>query len=206
MEFCILGLSFGLSAGIAPGPLMALAIDRSLRGGFLSGLRVSVAPLITDLPIVTLAIWLAGRIPESALAVVMAMGGLFVLWLGVDAWRRPGIGGLEIPSPRSPWRDLAHGAVVNLLNPHPYMFWAIVGAPTVVRAWRDHPSGAVGFVVGFYLLLIGAKIVLAALVARARGFSPRRYCIMSRASAVMLIAAAAYMIITAARDLARLTG
>jgi len=185
---------------------MALAIDRSLRGGFLSGLRVSVAPLITDLPIVTLAIWLAGRIPESALAVVMAMGGLFVLWLGVDAWRRVGIGGQAAASARSAWRDLAHGAIVNLLNPHPYLFWAVVGAPMVVRAWRSQPSAAVGFVAGFYLLLVGAKLVLVAVVARARGLSPSRYRIVCRTTAVMLLAAATAMIIIAVRDLAHLTG
>ena len=65
MPYALLGFSLGLSAGLAPGPLLALVIQRSLHGGLTSGLRVALAPLITDLPIVILALLLVGRLPRA---------------------------------------------------------------------------------------------------------------------------------------------
>ncbi|WP_289023815.1 hypothetical protein [Desulfobacter postgatei] len=38
------------------------------------------------------------------------------------------------------------------------------------KAWQIHPGGAIGFVTGFYLLLVGSKLFLAFVVARTRSF------------------------------------
>ena len=57
------------------------------------------------------------------------------------------------------------GAIVNLLNPHPWIFWIGVGAPTLVTAWRDSPPRAIAFLAGFYTLIVGTKIVIAGIVA-----------------------------------------
>jgi threonine/homoserine/homoserine lactone efflux protein len=45
-------LVFGLSAGLSPGPLMTLVIAETLKRGIPAGIRIAVAPLITDLPII----------------------------------------------------------------------------------------------------------------------------------------------------------
>lgn len=51
-EALLAGLLLGLAAGLAPGPMLALTVTQSLRHGARAGLRVAMAPLLTDLPII----------------------------------------------------------------------------------------------------------------------------------------------------------
>ena len=46
------GAAFGLSAGITPGPLLALVIAQTLAHGPREGGKVALAPLLTDSPII----------------------------------------------------------------------------------------------------------------------------------------------------------
>ena len=200
MPYLFLGLSLGLSAGLAPGPLLALVIQRSVQGGLASGLRVAVAPLLSDLPIVVLSFLLVGRLPEAGLDIMLGIGGLFVLWLGVDAMRHAG-DGIDTTVTKTARQDYLHGALINFLNPHPYLFWIAVGAPTVVRAWRTDPWMAVVFIVSFYVLLIGSKVVLAFLFSRARALPQRQYTWMIRFSSLLLLIAGIFMLYTALRNL-----
>ena len=56
-EFFFSALSFGLAAGLKPGPLGIVVIQQTLSRGLRSGLRASMAPLITDGPIIIAALW-----------------------------------------------------------------------------------------------------------------------------------------------------
>jgi threonine/homoserine/homoserine lactone efflux protein len=85
VDALLLGLSLGLGAGRAPGPLLALVIRSTLQGGMAAGVRVACSPLVTDVPIVVLAVVLASSLPERALGALGVAGGAFVIWLG---WRR----------------------------------------------------------------------------------------------------------------------
>ncbi|HEY53552.1 MAG TPA: LysE family transporter [Caldilineae bacterium] len=200
MPYAFLGLSLGLSAGLAPGPLLALVIQRSVQGGLASGLRVAVAPLLTDLPIVVLSFLLVGRLPEAGLDIMLGIGGLFVLWLGINAFRHAG-DAIDTTATTSARQDFLHGALINFLNPHPYLFWVAVGAPTVVRAWRSEPWMAVVFIVAFYALLIGSKVALAFVFSRARALPQRQYAWLIRFSSFLLFIAGAFMIFAAWRNL-----
>jgi len=168
-SFCLSGLTLGLAAGIAPGPLTALVIAETLRHGRGAGLRVAVAPLLTDLPIVIVSVGLLSLLArvEVFLGGVSMVGAGFVTWLGwqsLTAMETPGEGDAAPP------RSLRKGVATNFLNPHPYLFWLSVGAPLTVRAWEaGRWTAAAGFIGGFYLCLVGMKVVLAALVDRSRG-------------------------------------
>ena len=204
MFYPLLGFSLGLSAGLAPGPLLALVIQRTLRYGAASGLRIALAPLITDLPIVILALLVISRLPEIALHGLMAAGGLFVLWLAWDAWRETGAGlsvGAETPTAQ---QDFLRGALVNFLNPHPYLFWGTVGAPIVIQAWEQSPWQAAGFVFMFYLMLVGSKVVLALVLGRFRGMPAQLYHRAMQFSALLLLAAGVWMLYAAWQGVASL--
>lgn len=166
-----LGLSMGLSAGISPGPLLALVVTASLRSGLAGGLRVAFAPLITDLPIITLAVLLAGSLPPEALRWVGTVGGLVVIWMGVETLRsaRKAILPEDSQAGADPRRELWRGVVANALNPHPYLFWATVGGPALVSSWRISPWHSLAFVLAFYIMLLGSKVAVAWLVSRRAG-------------------------------------
>jgi threonine/homoserine/homoserine lactone efflux protein len=166
-----LGLGMGLSAGISPGPLLALVVTASLRNGLKGGLWVAISPFITDAPIIALTVFLIDRLPQQALHWVGTVGGLVVIWLGVEIFRS--VRGVNLPGDESgdgnPRRELWRGAAVNILNPHPYLFWATVGAPALVGGWRISAWHALAFLTSFYALLVGSKIGVAWLVSRKSG-------------------------------------
>lgn len=182
-----LGLLLGVSAGMAPGPLLALVVSQTLRFGAGAGLRVAAAPLLTDLPIIAGAVLLVGAAPTTGWfpAVIALAGAAFIAYLAVDTWRSElDEAGLEAAAPRS-W---TRGVLVNALSPHPYLFWLAVGAPTLLASWvSDGAAGAGGFLAGFYGGLVGSKMLVAVATARARGFvSGRGYRITMRVLAVLL--------------------
>jgi len=68
MNSFLLGLSLGLGAGLAPGPLLALVIRSTLQDGAAAGVRVAFSPLVTDVPIIAIALLLAGPCPRPCSA------------------------------------------------------------------------------------------------------------------------------------------
>ena len=169
MDALLLGLSLGLGAGLAPGPLLALVIRSALQDGIAAGVRVALSPLVTDVPVIVVAVVLASSLPEGALGVLAVAGGGFVIWLGVDALRAsPAPAGAALCA-AGPRRDLLRGALTNALSPHPWMFWITVGAP--ILAGQGAGGGAL-FLGAFYLVLIGSKV--AGCGSRRRGAQPPR--------------------------------
>ena len=190
MNYLMLGLTLGLSAGITPGPLLTLVITASLRRGWAGGLLVALAPFVTDAPIIALSLLLLDRLPPWALTAVTGAGGLLVIYLGVDALRaarRAELPG-QAEEGSTGGNELWQGALVNLLNPHPYLFWATVGGPTLLAGWRESAAYAVAFLAGFYALLVGSKVIIAWLVARqSRALSPRAYRVVLSVLGVAMI-------------------
>jgi threonine/homoserine/homoserine lactone efflux protein len=165
----VTGTLLGLSAGLAPGPLLALVIAETLRHDIRAGIKVAVAPVITDLPIIVLTVLVLSRLSRSdtLLGVISIAGGILILYLGCQGLRLKGV---EIEPAVAKPRSLLKGIAVNAVNPHPYLFWLSVGAPLVVRAWgRSHFEAAL-FLFSFYGLLVGSKIALALVVEKSKFF------------------------------------
>lgn len=170
------GLLLGLSAGLSPGPLLMLTIAETLRHGQGAGVRVALAPLLTDLPIVSALLWLLGSLQAPwLLPGIGLLGGLYVLHLGVATWR----GAAQPPrfaQGQGAPASLGRGLLANALSPHPYIFWASVGGPLVLRLADQSLAAAGLFVVCFYGCLVGAKVAVAVLLGRFRGlFTGRAY-------------------------------
>lgn len=182
------GLVLGLSSGLAPGPLMALVISQTLRHGAREGSKVALAPLLTDAPIITIAVALASRASaiRPALAVLSFAGGVFVLYLAIVTVRPPQPGSHSGPSAPGSW---SKGALTNLLSPHPWLFWMTIGATILANAMMAGWGAAAVFLLLFYAMLIGAKLTLVWGVARSRAFlSGRSYRLILRTLAVLLAA------------------
>ncbi|WP_116214544.1 LysE family translocator [Streptomyces olivoreticuli] len=201
MEELALGVALGFSAGISPGPLLALVLSGTLRGGLGVGLRVAAVPLITDLPVIVLSVTVLSVLPGRAVSAGGVIGGLFLAWLAASTIRESRTA--EIPAVREAAviraegrRTLRQGVLINLLSPHPWVFWLTTGAPLLVAAWRDSPPGAGGFLLGFYALLVGSKAALALIVARARHrIGTRGYRLLLGGSGVLLLTASALLLV-----------
>ena len=56
------GLFFGIIAGISPGPLLPLVVSETLKFGPKEGIKLSLAPLITDIPIVLASFFIISNV------------------------------------------------------------------------------------------------------------------------------------------------
>jgi threonine/homoserine/homoserine lactone efflux protein len=169
VNFLTMGSILGLSAGFAPGPLLTLVISETLRHDIKSGVKVALAPMITDLPIIMLTLFILVKLSgfHKVLGIISCMGGFFVLYLG---WQSMVTKGVELDLQGTRSKSLAKGIIVNTLNPHPYLFWLGVGGPTVTKAMNLGMVAPLAFMVSFYVLLVGSKIVIALLVGKSRSF------------------------------------
>ncbi len=79
MRELLLGLTIGFSAGVSPGPLLALVVTTSLRHGRWAGFQVAASPLVTDLPIIILSLTVLNAVPGRVIAAVGTAGAAVVL-------------------------------------------------------------------------------------------------------------------------------
>jgi len=201
-EYLGAGIVLGLSAGFSPGPLLALVISQTLRYGMREGIKAAAAPLVTDVPIILLALLVLSRLASfrPVLGLISLSGGMFVAWLAVEGFRS---GRLPASAPAAVPQSLGRGVLVNLLSPHPYLFWLTVGAPTVLKGWGEGGLSAIAFVAGFLGSLVGAKVAVSFTVGRSRHLlDGRTYGYLMKALAVLLLAFAVLLV----RDGFRLLG
>jgi threonine/homoserine/homoserine lactone efflux protein len=187
------GAAFGLAAGLSPGPLLALVIGQTVRHGAREGLKVAVAPLITDAPIILLSVLVLARLDSDAiLGLVALVGGGFVAFLAAESLRTTG---LELSTAGAPPRSWRQGATVNALSPHPYLFWITVGAPILLSASVGGIAGPVAFLAGFYVCLVGSKVGVALAVGASRGaLTGRAYPWVMRALGAVLLVFAVLLV------------
>jgi threonine/homoserine/homoserine lactone efflux protein len=168
MRELLLGLAIGFSAGVSPGPLLALVISTSLRHGRWAGFEIAASPLVTDLPIIILSLTVLTAVPGRVVAAVGTVGAAVVLELGISTLRQARRAELPAAESGAATHSLRRGVVVNLLSPHPWLFWLSVGGPLLVTAWRHGAIYSGTFLLGFYGLLVGTKVFLAALLSASR--------------------------------------
>ena len=196
-EFLIAAAIFGLSGGLSPGPLLTLVVSETLARGRNAGLAVSMSPLITDGPAIAAAVFLLGRVENSdaALGIISIAGGALLTTYGIAGLRGAELKVEESEVERKVWASLGKGVSVNFLNPNPYLFWLTIGTPILLRAHESSWFLAIGFLVVFYLALVGSKCVLTILVARSRAvLRGRAYVLVNRILAVALLVFAAIFI------------
>jgi threonine/homoserine/homoserine lactone efflux protein len=118
------------------------------------------------------------------LGLISLAGGLFILIMGYQGICTKG---LEVHLQGEKPRSLAKGILANLLNPHPYLFWFSVGAPTITKAMSQGTFAPVAFMGSFYLFLVGSKIALALLADKSKAFlSGKVYIYIMRFLGVVL--------------------
>jgi threonine/homoserine/homoserine lactone efflux protein len=167
LHFLTIGTVLGISAGFAPGPLLTLVISETLQHDIKSGVKVALAPIITDLPIIILTIFILSKLSafHDVLGIISLAGGLFILSMGYQGIRTKGV---EIHLEGIKPKSFTKGVLANALSPHPYLFWFSVGAPTMTKAMGQGISAPLAFIISFYVFLVGSKIVLAILIGKSK--------------------------------------
>lgn len=186
------GLGLGLAGGVAPGPLTSLVLSHTIQHGRAAGIRVAMAPLLTDGPMLLGSAFLAHVLTDTAMAVINICGAVFLVMLGVESLRSTAIHMDQLSPPSG---GMLRAVMTNLLNPHPYLFWITVGGPLFAAAADDGVLTMASFLIGFFGGLCGAKVAMACLIEQARPWlSGRAYTGLLRVLGVtMWIFAAGFL-------------
>ncbi|WP_297454924.1 LysE family translocator [Persephonella sp.] len=167
----ITGFIFGVSAGLSPGPLMALLISETLQGHRKNGILVSISPIITDIPILLISLFILDKISEvkHLISVVYFLGTLILFYFG---YKNLKIKHFQLDTDLT--GSLKKGVLLNILNPYTYLFWFFIGAPYVREAGF---IGGVLFTVFFFIGITGSMMIIVVFTEKLKKFIESRYYI-----------------------------
>lgn len=173
-KFIILGITFAFAAAVQPGPLLTYLISQTLTNGFRRAFPAAFAPLLSDAPIIALVLLVLSNVPDWLSQVLQFVGGCFLLYLAFGAfksWRD--YNAREILNNQSSHQTVLKAALVNILNPNPYLGWTLIMGPLLIKSWHQGPLIGIGLLVGFYTTLILITLGIMLLFAAARSLGPR---------------------------------
>jgi len=185
--FLTVGTMLGISCGFSPSPLLTLLVTETLQHDIKSGVKVALVPIITDLPIIILTLFVLSKLSNfhNILGVISIAGGFLILTMGYKSIRTKGI---ELNIRAAEPKSLRKGVLVNVLNPNPYLFWFSVGAPTMTKAMSLNISAPLAFIISLYTLMVVSKILLAILIGKSKSFlSGKAYIYTMRFLGLVLV-------------------
>lgn len=165
-EFALSAFIFGLTAGFKPGPLGIVVIQQTLEHGLKHGIKASLAPIITDGPIIIVALLVLTQFKDITpfVATLSFIGGLYLLWISLKIFK---IKEINISAKLLQPKSLETAIKVNLLSPNPYLFWFSVGGTYLIRGTT---SQSVIFVFVSITTLVVSKMFTAWIAANFRDF------------------------------------
>lgn len=172
--YLILGVTYGFAAAVQPGPFQTYLISQTLTNGWRRTVPAAFAPLLSDGPIIALVLLLLSRMPDWLVQILQFAGGVFLLYLAFGAfksWRN--FDENKVGQVNTSRQTVFKAAMVNLLNPSPYIGWSLVMGPLLLKGWRETPSNGIALLAGFYTTMIFVTLGIMLLFAAARNLGPR---------------------------------
>jgi len=172
--YLIQGISYGFAATVQPGPFQTFIISQTLKNGWRHTLPAALSPLISDGPIIALMLLILKQVPDSLRQVLYIAGGLFILYLAWSTfitWHSFDVDAQITVQPNQ--MSLFKAVLMNVLSPGPYMFWGLVTGPILLRGWSESPARGIGFLAGFYGVLVTGLAGIILLFGTARQLGPR---------------------------------
>jgi threonine/homoserine/homoserine lactone efflux protein len=187
--------ALGLSAAAMPGPFQAYLISQSLRLGWRRALPAAFAPLLSDGPILILVLFVLTRLPGEFLRLLRIAGAFFIIFLAWKSWQAFRVFQSQaVISPSDERQNVLQAALMNLLNPNPYLFWSVVAGPIFIAAWQIQAINGLAFIFSFYFVMISGMILLVALFGSAGRLGPRVNRALLGISALALFAFGIYQL------------
>ncbi|HOW14031.1 MAG TPA: LysE family transporter [Methanosarcina sp.] len=137
-------------------------------------MKVAVSPLITDLPIIFVVLFVLSHLTSSDLfvGIIAFLGASYLIYSGIESLKIKK-DSIELNAGKKD--ALKKGVIVNFGNPHPYVFWLSIGGPIIFKSFSVHIWATILFITGFYLLLVGSKVIVALIVEKSKYFINSKY-------------------------------
>ena len=187
LAYLIQGVVLGAAAAAQPGPLQAYLLSITTRYGWQRALPATFAPLISDGPILIFVFLVLTKAPPVLLHSLQIAGGFFLIYLAYGAFQNFRTANSIEPETGDPaGQTLLKAALINFLSPNPYIFWATIAGPIFISGWREAPQYGIGFLLGFYVAMIGGFMAFVALFAFTGSLDQRLNRLLNGLSAIVL--------------------
>jgi threonine/homoserine/homoserine lactone efflux protein len=174
LSYLIQGVTYGFAAAVTPGPLSMYLINRAVSDGWRRSMPIAFSPLVSDGPIAILILTILSQVPAAMVLYLRILGGGFILYLALAAWKsRRNFDSIGSVNAASGSMTIFKAAMVNWLNPNPYIGWSLMMGPILLSGWRESPGHGVIFLSGFYITLIGIMAGLIVVFAAAKAFGTK---------------------------------
>jgi threonine/homoserine/homoserine lactone efflux protein len=172
--YLLQGIGYGVTAASQPGPFQTYLISQTFTRGWKRTLPAVLAPLISDGPIILLCMLVLSQVPAWLQRGLYFVGGLFILYLTYGAYQSWKNFDSSIPKPETDVQQgILKAALMNLLNPNPYIFWTLVTGPILLNGWRESPLHGILFVASFYLTMVTCLALIVVIFGVAERFGPK---------------------------------
>lgn len=162
---CGMGFVLGLSGAIQPGPLMAVVLGESIRGGWRYGARFGFIPLLTDPAVILLALFVVSTLPDWAMAFISFAGAAILIRLGIQGLKRD----THLAEADERPKTFPMAVAMNFLNPNLYIYAFTVHSGMILSYWQS----GITAVIGYLLFFFGAMIAINTGIAIFGGFLQR---------------------------------
>lgn len=189
----------GLSGAMMPGPVLVVVVGQTPRRGFWTGPLVVLGHgVLESLLVAAVILGMAEFFSSSAvLSTVAVIGGVVLLYMGVDMLRSAG--GLSLIADAGSSfgaRDLhpvLAGVLTSLSNPYWTLWWATVGLGYMAIAREKGAAGLAAFLTGHIMSdLVWYSVVSFLVAGGKRWLTDSIYRGMIRVCAVVLLFFALY--------------
>ncbi len=174
LRYLVLGTTFAFAAAVQPGPFQAFLLSQALTRGWRRTLPAAFAPLLSDGPIILLVLLVLTHIPAWLVTALQGLGGIFLLYLAIGAWKTwRNYAAVSFAPTGGSAQTVWKAALVNLLNPNPYLGWSLVMGPLLLKGWAETPAHGAALLLGFYCTLIVCTMGIILLFAGAGSLGPK---------------------------------
>ena len=173
LPYFIFGLTYSFACVVQPGPFQAYLFSQSITNGWKKTLPLVFAPLISDLPVIFLVLFLLTTVPPIALMLLQCLGGVFLLYLGYKAYKSFQSLNTNDKQETQSYGNIFSAVLVNLINPNPYLGWSLVMGPMLIKGWTASPANGIILISVFYSSMIIYSSVMVILFSAAGNLGPR---------------------------------
>jgi threonine/homoserine/homoserine lactone efflux protein len=190
----LLSAGLGIFASASPGALQAYLLQQTIRHGWRHAWPAVLAPLVSDIPIVIIVLFILGRLPPIGLRSLQVAGGTFLLFLSFRAFRA--LRKLDRQAPHLPGgpQTFITAVLANGLSAGPYVFWSLIAGPILLKLWSTSLAAGLGFLLVYYLALLSTYAAQVFLFAAIRRVGSRTGWVLNAMAASALAALGLYQI------------
>jgi len=194
-SYFILGATYAFAAAVQPGQFQTYLISQAIANGWRRTLPTALAPILSDVPVVCLVLLVLTQVPALLVHLLQVAGGGFLLYLAFGAFRtfrnreQP-----LAPAGKPVHQTILRAALVNLLNPNPYLGWTLIMGPLLLQGWRETPANGIALILSFYGTMVLASAAIIVLFALVRSLGIRVARLLVAVSAVALACFGVYQL------------